>query len=151
MTRGSRLLYDSSAFLNTIRLYGSRAVRLIRGNYTLSLTAYEIGNALWKESKLLKKISLDEAVKSLLYAIKLLSKTNIVEPSNKKMVLELAWNVGLTYYDASYIVASHEIECVLVSDDQRLSKKLSIEKQKILEYLGRGVEVISSRELVDLV
>ena len=51
------LVYDSSALLNIVRLAGDRAIRYLKGNYILTLTPYEIGNALWKESILLNILS----------------------------------------------------------------------------------------------
>ena len=54
-------LFDASALLNTVRTVGRNALDVVGGNYVLTSTPYEIGNALWRESKLLNIISLDEA------------------------------------------------------------------------------------------
>ena len=57
-----RLVFDVSALLNIIRLLGSDALSYLKGNYILTLTLYEVGNALWKEATLLNRISVDEAL-----------------------------------------------------------------------------------------
>lgn len=54
-------MLDSSALLNIVRTLGSRALQRIKGSYTLTLTPYEIGNALWKEATLLKRVALRES------------------------------------------------------------------------------------------
>ncbi|WP_153801433.1 hypothetical protein [Hyperthermus butylicus] len=50
--RRDRLLFDASALLNIIR--GSvDPLAVLEGGYLLDLTLYEVGNAVWKEAKLL--------------------------------------------------------------------------------------------------
>lgn len=39
-------VFDASALLNLIRFTGSNALDYLKGNYTLTLTPYEVGNAL---------------------------------------------------------------------------------------------------------
>lgn len=41
------LLFDSSAIFEAIKL-GSKAVDLLKGNYTVDLARYELGNIIWK-------------------------------------------------------------------------------------------------------
>lgn len=149
--RNTRFLYDSSALLNTVRLYGPRAIDIIRGSYTLTLTPYEIGNALWKEALLVKRISLEESISVLSHIARLLSMVNVVEPRDKESILRLAYDIGFTYYDASYVVASHEIGGVLVSDDRNLLRKILSERDRIVKQLGREVIAISSKEAAERV
>ncbi|MEM4675694.1 MAG: PIN domain nuclease, partial [Nitrososphaerota archaeon] len=61
-----RFLFDASAILNSIRYHREDIVDFIEGNecYTLSLAQYEVGNALWKEAYLLKRISVNDALKA---------------------------------------------------------------------------------------
>ncbi|MEM2203466.1 MAG: type II toxin-antitoxin system VapC family toxin [Sulfolobales archaeon] len=149
--RNTRLLYDSSALLNTVRLYGPRALDIIRSSYTLTITPYEIGNALWKEALLVKRISLEESISVLSHIARLLSMVNVVEPRDKESILRLAHDIGFTYYEASYVVASHEIGGVLVSDDRKLLRKILSERDRIVKQLGREVIVISSKEAAERV
>lgn len=59
------LLFDASALLNIIRLYEHDAYEILKGNLTLSLTKYEIGNAVRKETILLKRISIEESIEAI--------------------------------------------------------------------------------------
>ncbi len=82
------LLFDSSALLNLIRMIGGSSIRYLRGNYVLSnyvlsLTPYEIGNAVWKEATLLKTISINEALALLQYIDKLYSFLPVISPSSR--------------------------------------------------------------------
>jgi len=58
-------IFDASALLNLIRKAGSNAIEIVKENYILDLALYEIGNVLWKEAILLKRISLEEALKTI--------------------------------------------------------------------------------------
>jgi len=49
-------LLDASALLNIVRSLGRDSLDYIRGCYELTLTPYEIGNAVWKEATLLKRV-----------------------------------------------------------------------------------------------
>jgi predicted nucleic acid-binding protein len=69
---------DSSALLNIVRTLGSRALPRIKGSYTLTLTLYEIGNALWKEASLLKRVALRESTYILSTVVQLLKFIHVV-------------------------------------------------------------------------
>ena len=140
-------LYDTSALLNTVRMHGEKALPYIRGSYILSLTPYEIGNALWKETTLLRRISLEEAVQLLGLIELLLRYLNIVDPRNKQLVLEVAHELGVTYYDASYIVAAYELEAGLVTDDKKLRSKIEEKRDLLRKILSREITVYTSEEI----
>ena len=57
-----RLVFDASASLNVIRIFGIDAINYLKGHYILNLTIYEVGNALWKEVMLLNRLSVEEAL-----------------------------------------------------------------------------------------
>ena len=56
-----KYLFDASALLNLVRRMGEKSLKILKENYILTLTIYEVGNALWRETKLLKKLTKDEA------------------------------------------------------------------------------------------
>jgi predicted nucleic acid-binding protein len=58
-------LFDASALLNLVRKRGKNTLKLLKGNYILTLTFYEVGNALWKEVLLTRCIDISEANKVL--------------------------------------------------------------------------------------
>ena len=102
-----RYVLDSSALLNIVRTLGSRALQRIKGSYTLTLTPYEIGNALWKEATLLKRVTLGESTYILSTVMQLLKFIHVVEPGNVELTLNIAYKLRITYYDASYIVVAY--------------------------------------------
>ncbi|RLE48756.1 MAG: hypothetical protein DRJ31_06565 [Candidatus Methanomethylicota archaeon] len=118
-------LFDSCALLNSIRLYGKAMVRFIEENRccVLTLTYYEVGNALWKESYFLKRLSLDEAAEVLKLVDMLLSRLEIIDVFALRLGIEtstIAFQTGLTFYDASYLLVAKKRSMQLVSDDERL-------------------------------
>ena len=56
------MLMDASAILKLVRTGKELALDLLEGNALLTLTPYEVGNALWKGAKLLGRITLEEAM-----------------------------------------------------------------------------------------
>ena len=140
-------LYDSSAILNTVRTHGRHAYGLLKGGLTLSLARYEIGNALWKEALLHKRISLQEALEAVVLLGKVLEVMRVVEPSDAGTVLTLAYELQTTFYDASYIVAAAENGAKLVTDDEGLARKVKSDDATIAKMLGKRVEVLSSSEI----
>lgn len=62
-----KLLFDSSAIFEAVRL-GSKALDLLKGNFTTTLAYYELGNILWKyEGKLNVEIVFSAMKKSLAF------------------------------------------------------------------------------------
>jgi len=119
-----RLLFDSSALLNIIRERKQNAYGLLKGNLTLSLTKHEIGNALWKETLLLGRISFEEASEALSLLDKDLEIMEIVYPKRSNLAFRLAFDLQVTYYDASYVAASIENYAKLVTSDVKLARRI---------------------------
>lgn len=143
-----KLLFDASALLNLARRLGRDSLKYLRGNYILTLTPYEVANALWKEAALLRRISLGEAetiLTSISAAYKLME---VVEPLDRVLVLRLAYALGLTYYDSSYVVASHERGARLVTDDKKLRIRLRSQRSKVRELLGKEPSLMQSIDIV---
>jgi len=142
------MLFDASALLNVIRALGSSALDYFKGGYALTLTSYEIGNALWKEATILRRISLMEAASTLELVLYLLKVLNVTSPRNARLVLELAHELGVTYYDSSYLVASWELGTELVTDDEKLRRRVREREGVLAEVLGGKIKVISTGELI---
>ena len=143
-----RRIFDASALVNIIRFLGSEALPYLKGNYILTLTPYEVGNALWKEATLLNRLSIDEALLLMTLIERACRVLNIVSPRNASLVLRLAYELRLTYYDSSYITASYELDAELVTDDEKLRKRVRECRDILLKVLGREVIVCSTRELI---
>jgi predicted nucleic acid-binding protein len=141
------LLFDASALINIVKRLGAEALKLVKGNYALTLTVYEVGNAVWKEHKLLKRLTADEALKLLEALLAMLKFVRVVEPSDPVKALILASELNVTFYDASYIVAAAEHSSALVTDDTRLRKRVESNSDIVERLLGRRVTLMSSGEL----
>ena len=142
-----KLLFDASALLNIIRLRKQDAYRLLKGNFTLSLTKYEVGNALWKEALLLKRVNINEALETISLIDRVLKTMETVNPSNPSLTLNLAYKLQTTYYDASYIAASAEKNAKLITDDTKLTRKVEKYINTIHKILGRKPEISSSNKI----
>ena len=143
-----KLVFDASALLNLIRSAGSSAFNYLKVNYILFLTLYEVGNALWREATLLKRISVSEAL-SLLESISNICKImNTINPHNNLLVMKLAHELRITYYDSSYIIASYELNAGLVTDDEKLRKKILLSEKTLIKALGRRISAYSTGELL---
>jgi len=141
------LLFDSSAILNTVRNIGGNAISILKSNYILTLTIYEIGNAIWKEAKLQKRIGLNEALILISNISRILSKMRIIVIDNPAKVLRVAYLMRITYYDASYIMATAENNLILVTDDRKLLNKIG-EREEILKKIFKTeIRVITSSKL----
>ncbi len=142
-----KLLFDASALLNLVRRLGGDALDCLRGSYMLTLTPYEVANAIWKEAALLHRLSPGEA-ESLLSSISAAYRfLAAVEPSDEILVFRLAYALGLTYYDASYVVAAHELGASLVTDDGRLRARLHGHGGRVVELLGGEPSLLGSTDL----
>jgi predicted nucleic acid-binding protein len=74
------------------------------------------------------RLSIDEAL-SLLSAIRSSYRVlRIVEPRDILLVLNLAYRLRVTYYDTSYIVIAYEVNTDLVTDDEKLRRRVKMVK-----------------------
>jgi len=136
------LLFDASSILTLLRLLGGKAPDLLRGGYTISLVYYEVGNALWREHLLLKRITSREALKILKTIFMVLRTMDVTALRDERLgeeIFNLASSLNITYYAASYLVEALKTGKTLVTDDRKLS-----------EAAGRiGVKTLTSRGLIE--
>ena len=114
-------LFDTSAIFRAIK---EGKIEILAGNYTIELARYELGNAIWKEQKIRKKIQAKEAeklVKTIKDLFNLLNVLNIT--CCEKEILTLAIKANLTFYDASYVHLSSKRNLTLVTEDSNLMNK----------------------------
>jgi predicted nucleic acid-binding protein len=137
----SSLLFDASSIFSLIReLRGAALDKLAEGS-TISLAYYELGNALWRECFLLKRISQKEAESSLRAMFKILGVMDVGLLENDeegKAVLCNACEFGLTFYDSAYVAQALKSKQILVTDDKKLAQ--AAEKA--------GVKTLNSKALV---
>ena len=137
-----RLLFDASAIYRLIRECPEKAIDKLMEGTTISLAYYELGNALWRETHLLKRISIEEAQKSLSLMHAMLGRMQIVEVDGEQgiEILQTAHKCNLTFYDSAYFVETKKTGKILVTDDNKLAKAAEI----------LGVETLSSKTLTNI-
>ena len=133
--------FDAGSILILTRELGEKVLDAIGQNFTISLAYYEIGNALWKECNLLRRLSVDEATKALEFTISLLNFMEVIQVKDVDLgvrTLSDACKLNITYYDAAYLSVAEDLGKVLVTDDE----KLATAAKEI------GVETLSSRSFI---
>ena len=85
----------------------------------LHLTVYEVGNALWKETRA-GRLPWREAAGAL---SRVLSSLKVLDDPPLEKVLEVAVERDLTFYDASYAYVAETLGLSLVTQDRELLKK----------------------------
>ena len=133
-------LFDSNFIYRLIREAPDKALDKLTEASTIYLAYYELGNALWRECRLLKRINIEEAEKSLSLMYEMLARMQIALVNNKGTeIIETADKFNLTFYDAAYLVEANKNGKILVTDDAKLAKAA--------ETLG--VETLSSNTLIN--
>jgi len=116
-----KLLFDASSLIRALK---ESRIDLLRKNYIQWLTVYEILNALWKETYLLKTIPEEKSKDLVDILMSIIRYMNILEPTGlEKEILELAISRGATAYDASYVALAKKHGLTLVSEDQKLRER----------------------------
>ena len=111
-------LLDASAIFN---LFQSGKYGALIAGATIPLARYEIGNILWKNHNIRNRISKREAAESGTVLFELIDSMERIVPSPAS-ALSLSLEVGLTFYDSSYLISAIESGYDLVTDDLKLHK-----------------------------
>ena len=123
LPKSSSSLFDASAVVNLLILYGGRVIDIVTGNWTLDLAIYEAGNAVWKLNTITKVITAKEADILLFNLLNVLSdriKLIPVSEIDHLSTMRIAREEKLTFYDAAYLSTAIDRNLVLVTDDGRL-------------------------------
>ena len=142
-----KYLFDASALLNLVRRLGEESLKILEENYILTLTIYEVGNALWRETKLLKRLTIDEAEEVMRAIITLIKFMQVIEPQDPIEVLRISNEIETTFYDAAYVATALRRGLILVTDDRRLAARIERYRDMILKEYGGELHVIRSTEL----
>lgn len=137
--KNQQYLFDSNAIYRLIREAPEKSIEILSEGTTIYLAYYELGNALWRECRLLKRISVEEAEKSLNLMYMMLQRMQVATVKNGNEILSTANEYNLTFYDASYLVEAKKNNRVLVTDDVKLAKTAE----------ALGVATIPSSELIN--
>jgi len=114
-------IFDSSTIFKAIK---ENTVEVLASNSTLDLTRYELGNILWKEHMLHKRISREELEK----LVKLINNVlNLMETltinGHEQETLDIADKLKITFYDASYVYHAENNKTALITEDNELTEK----------------------------
>ena len=134
-------IFDASSILALTREFGEKVIDFLKGNVTVSLALYEMGNVLWKECSLLKRLSVEEAVKTLDFVFSLDGVMRVLDVKSSRLgrcVLANAVKLNITYYDSVYLTVADEVKGVLVTDDTELARASR----------ENGVKTLGSKEFV---
>jgi len=116
-----RCLFDASSFIKALKL-GKPEVLV--DNSIQWLTIYEVVNTLWREAYLLKFTSIDKVLQLVDIVVDVIRYMRIPSISNlEKEMLRISVELGLTAYDASYIVLAQKYGLTLVTEDRKLMSK----------------------------
>ena len=135
-------VFDASSLLILARDLGEKVVDIVRGGMTADLAVYEIGNTLWKECVLFKRLSYEEALRALEFMAALLDIMETVDIRNLNLiddVLRNASELNITYYDSAYLTIAEKTGRTLVTDDKKLSEA----------SVKRGVKTSDTKALME--
>ncbi|RLG03507.1 MAG: hypothetical protein DRN60_01300, partial [Thaumarchaeota archaeon] len=131
-----KYLFDASALLNLVRRLGEESLKILEENYILTLTIYEVGNALWRETRLLRRLTIDEAEEIMRAIITLIKFMQVTEPQDPIEVLRISNEIETTFYDAAYVITALRRGLILVTDDRRLAARIERYRDMILKEYG---------------
>jgi len=119
-------LLDASSLMLIIKKADPKlTVECLQDALILDLTFYEVGNAVWKESTLLKFLTTEQAKRIGTIAQIILSKIDQAanEGEDFQKILEIAQDEKLSFYDSSYLFFAKQRGLTLVTDDKKLEMK----------------------------
>ncbi len=124
-------IFDSSAIFKAIK---ENAIEFLAGNLTLNLTRYEMGNIIWKEYTIHKRIDRQEALKIIkIFKDALSLMENLAINCNEEEILKIADDLKITFYDAAYIYYAKSRGIPLITEDRKLMEKAE-QHVKILKF-----------------
>lgn len=115
-------IFDASSIFEAI---SQNKIEVLIGNYTMELTRYELINVLWKNFLLKRNIIKEECLRIteiIKNILKLMHILNI--DCNEKEVFDVASQLEITIYDASYIYNAKRLNLSFITEDQKLKRKV---------------------------
>ena len=114
-------VFDSSSIFHALK---RRRVDVLADNYTVSLTRYELGNILWKEEVLHKRITSVELERLIGFLKRVLDKMKVLKiECCETEVLNIARSLEISFYDASYVFLAKKIRVPLITEDLKLIQR----------------------------
>ncbi|BDC00009.1 type II toxin-antitoxin system VapC family toxin [Saccharolobus caldissimus] len=114
-------VFDSSSIY---KAFSFNKLSILGGNYTVILSKFELGNVIWKEVTIFKRITEDEGEKLYQFLLKVLETMNL-EDVKYDEVEKIAIKNRISFYDASYVWLARNLSLPLITEDEKLRKKAS--------------------------
>jgi len=120
------LLLDSSAIAVILRRMRRQAADIVRGNATLDLAGYELGNVIWKECVFKGLVTYEDAAKRAEEVAKILGIMrikNIGSPEDFMEVMKISTRLKITFCDSSYLHVAKKNGFTLITEDKELEER----------------------------
>ena len=132
-----RYLIDASALYTLLKRRRDVMVEIIDASAIIDLTKYEIGNALWVEWR---RGLIEDPKRTMRGWMKLLSFIREIQLDKGELdeVEDLALELSLPFYDASYIYIAKRMGLTLLTDDVEMrdkAAKLGVKTLTTVEFL----------------
>jgi len=117
---------DSSAIAIILRRLREESIEILKDQFTLDLTRYELGNVIWKECALRGLISPEKAVEKagdISRILEITKNERIKSSGDIRGVMNLAIELKITFYDASYLYTAKSKKAILITEDRELADK----------------------------
>ncbi len=99
-------------------------VEHLDGRYTLDLARYELGNALWKQRIIFKKLDDSELGRTIKLVSKVLAMMRTLTLEGREgAVMKVATELGISFYDAAFVYQAKAMGASLVTEDEKLAGK----------------------------
>ena len=134
---GLRYLIDASALYTLLKRRKDMVVEIIDASAIIDLTKYEIGDALWVEWR---RGLIENPKRTMRGWMKLLSFIKEIQLDRGELdeVEDLALELSLPFYDASYIYIARRMGLTLLTDDVEMrdkAAKLGVKTLTTVEFL----------------
>ncbi len=114
-------LFDSSSIFDALL---REQVKVLKGQFTVDLARYELGNILWKEQALRRTMDAVRMPRLLSIAKRTLSIMNLLPVAcREEEIVKLAVRFNVTFYDASYLFLAKDHSLILITEDRNLAHR----------------------------
>ena len=138
-----KYLLDTSAIAILLARYKEKALDILKKCATLDLAFYELGNIIWKQYTLFKRITLKQALNRTYEAYTVLQSMkvySITKSEEYAKIMSTATNLKLTFYDSAFLTLSKLNRLKLVTQDKELIEKAPNTAITIKEFLNETKE-----------
>ena len=136
----SSYVMDTSSLFSLFFIDSENRIQAILSeSYILDLTAYEVGSILIKGNDGHRKGLNNDAIIVLTKEIEMvISKIKVImlSPIHISEIMALSMSTGLTFYDASYVFYSKNLNLALLTDDKEMyvnAKRMGLDVKKVEE------------------